>query len=86
MVQGLSDIVVWKINSEQVVTSFAKTLDLIFGIYFLFFINFVTNHIKGNGTAHGYITDVPTTTTPGQVPDGRNYTTYTYANSQDGII
>jgi len=66
VVHGTADYTVYPVNGKQVVTSFAKTLDL----------------IAGGGTARGYITDTPLTTTPGQVPSGRAYTTYTYGDSR----
>lgn len=67
VVQGTSDYTVYPVNGEQVVASFAKNLDL----------------ILGNGKSNGYITSTPTTTTPGKVPSGRAYTTYTYADNRN---
>jgi poly(hydroxyalkanoate) depolymerase family esterase len=66
VIHGTSDYTVYPVNGQQVVSSYAKNLD----------------YVLGNGKSNGYITDKPTTTTPGQVPSGRAYTTYTYANSQ----
>lgn len=68
VVHGTADYTVYPVNGKQVVSQYARTLDLVLGA----------------GTAHGYITDTPTTTTNGQVPGGRAYTTYTYESSKTG--
>lgn len=68
VVHGTSDYTVYPVNGKQVISQYARTLDLVLGA----------------GTAHGYITDTPTTTTNGQVPGGRAYTTYTYASTKTG--
>eukprot|EP00026_Physarum_polycephalum_P009991 Phypoly_transcript_10134.p1 GENE.Phypoly_transcript_10134~~Phypoly_transcript_10134.p1 ORF type:complete len:240 (+),score=27.20 Phypoly_transcript_10134:610-1329(+) len=65
---GTNDTVVIPINGQQVVTSYAKTLDF----------------ILGNGTSKGIITNTPTTNTSGQVPEGRSYTNCTYTDSATG--
>lgn len=66
---GTADYTVFPINGQQVTYSYAKNLD----------------YVVGNGTSHGYITSTPTTTTPGQVPGGHAYTTYTFADSKTGV-
>lgn len=66
---GTADYTVFPINGQQVAYSYAKNLD----------------YVVGNGTSHGYITSTPTTTTPGQVPGGHAYTTYTFADSKSGV-
>jgi hypothetical protein len=54
VIHGTSDYTVQVVNGRQVVSQFATTLDL----------------VLGKGKALGYITDVPTATTKGQVPNG----------------
>jgi len=55
VIHGTADPTVNPINGQQVVAQYATTLDL----------------ILGNGQSRGYITDKPTSTTPGQVPSGK---------------
>jgi len=65
---GTADDVVNPLNGAEVVASYVKTFDL----------------VLGHGESHGWIIDTPTTTIPGQVPNGRSYTVYTYADRLTG--
>jgi poly(hydroxyalkanoate) depolymerase family esterase len=68
VIHGTSDSTVALINGKQVVTQFATTLDL----------------ILGNGQTRDYISDVPTDIHRGQVPGGRSFTLYEYADTKPG--
>jgi len=67
---GTVDSVVNPLNAAEVVASYAKTFDLVIG----------------RGESHGWITDTPTTTVPGQVPNGHSYTVSTYTDRLTGQV
>jgi hypothetical protein len=55
VIHGTSDSTVQSVNGKQVVSQYATTLD----------------YVLGQGKSLGYLTDVPTATTKGQVTGGR---------------
>jgi hypothetical protein len=55
VIHGTSDSTVQSVNGKQVVSQYATTLD----------------YVLGKGKSLGYLTDVPTATTKGQVTGGR---------------
>jgi len=67
---GTADDVVNPANAADVVASYVKTFDL----------------VLGHGEEHGWITDTPTATIPGQVPGGHSYTVQTYADRLTGEV
>ncbi|ELR25152.1 esterase, PHB depolymerase subfamily protein, partial [Acanthamoeba castellanii str. Neff] len=65
VIHGTSDSTVQSVNGKQVVSQYATTLD----------------YVLGKGKSLGYLTDVPTATTKGQVTGGRAYTLFEYADT-----
>lgn len=65
VIHGTSDSTVQPVNGKQVVSQYATTLD----------------YVLGKGKSLGYLTDVPTATTKGQVTGGRAYTLFEYADT-----
>jgi len=70
VIHGTSDYTVAYKNGEQVITSYARTLDL----------------VHGGGSVTGSITDTPASTESGKVSGGYSYTIENYINEDSGQL